>query len=97
MKKLPKKLLADYKQLATAKRRQDLTRFSVPEWYLKPEQVKDIRRRLGASQGQVAKRIHISVKTQQLHEQKTGALGVYATLWKIFDKHPEIYKELQKA
>jgi DNA-binding transcriptional regulator YiaG len=97
MKKLPKALLEDYRQLNTAETQKDLTRFTVPEWYLKPDQVKKIRTRLGASQSQAAKSIHISVKTQQLHEQRTGALGVYATLWKIFDKHPEIYKELQKA
>lgn len=93
--RLHKDLIEDFRQLREAKSPADLTRFTRPDWYLNPESVKAIRRKLGASQSQLASRMHVSIKTLQLHEQKTGALGVYATLLKIFDRHPEVYQELK--
>lgn len=94
--KLPEALRADLTQLYKARSKQELTRFTLPDWYIERDRLKAIRVKLGASQAQVASWTHINIKTLQLHEQKTGAQGVYATLFKILDKHPEIFEELRE-
>lgn len=92
--KLHPELVKDLKELARAKRPEDLTRFTTPDWWIKAKEFQKLRKRLGASQSQLAKAFHISVKTVQHWEQIGGASGPGSVLLRLLDRHPKLYSEI---
>jgi DNA-binding transcriptional regulator YiaG len=90
-----KEWLADVKDALQAKRPQDAKRFTVPAWYLAPGAIKALRKQLKVSQSQLADNIGVNVKTVQLWEQKTGALGPGSILLRLLVKYPGLYAELK--
>jgi DNA-binding transcriptional regulator YiaG len=89
-----KEWMADIKDVMQAKRPEDAKRFVVPSWYLAPKAIKALRKQLKISQAQLAGNIGVNVKTVQLWEQKTGALGPGSVLLKLLMRHPGLYAEL---
>lgn len=87
--------LADVKDVLQAKRPEDAKRFVVPAWYLSPKAIKSLRKQLKVSQSQLAGNIGVNVKTVQLWEQKTGALGPGSYLLRLLIKHPGLYADLE--
>jgi DNA-binding transcriptional regulator YiaG len=90
-----KEWLADIKDALQAKNPQDAKRFIVPNWYLAPGAIKSLRRQLKVSQSQLAGTIGVNVKTVQLWEQKTGAMGPGSVLLKLLMRYPGLYAELR--
>ena len=93
--KADKEWVADVRDALQAKRPEDAKRFIVPAWYLAPGAIKALRKQLKVSQSQLAGNIGVNVKTVQLWEQKTGAMGPGSLLLKLLIKDPRLYAALK--